>query len=172
VDRVEKKQLVEHLQQSLKGAEAVIVARYSGLTVAELSDLRRQMRQAGAGFKVIKNRITRLALADTPYRGLADLFKGPTAIAYSSDPVAAAKVAAGYAKKNEKLVLVGGALGETALDIAAVKALASLPSLDELRATLVGLLQAPARQVAVVCQAPAAQIARVIGAFAAKAEAG
>lgn len=171
MDRTEKKQLVENLNQTLKKAESVIVTRYSGLTVAELSDLRRQMRQSGAGFKVIKNRVTRLALAGTPYQPLADMFKGPTAIAYSSDPVAAAKVATDYAKKNEKLVLVGGAIGETALSVNEVKALAGLPSLNELRAKLVGLLQAPATKIAVVCRAPAAQLARVVGAYAAKSEA-
>ncbi|MBT7746645.1 MAG: 50S ribosomal protein L10, partial [Alphaproteobacteria bacterium] len=128
-------------------------------------------RAAGANFKVTKNRLTRLALADTPYAGLADMFTGPTAIAFSEDVVAPAKVAVDYAKKNEKLVVVGGAMGENVLDVAGVKALASLPSLDELRGKIVGLLQAPATKVAGVVQAPASQLARVMGAYASKGEA-
>jgi large subunit ribosomal protein L10 len=129
------------------------------------------MRAAGANFKVTKNRLTRLALADTPYAGLADMFTGPTAIAFSEDVVAPAKVAVEFAKKNEKLVVVGGAMGENVLDVAGVKALASLPSLDELRGKIVGLLQAPATKVAGVVQAPASQLARVMGAYASKGEA-
>jgi len=149
----------------------VVVTQYSGLSVTEITDLRNQMRAAGANFKVTKNRLTRLALADTPYAGLADMFTGPTAIAFSEDVVAPAKVAVDYAKKNEKLVVVGGAMGENVLDVAGVKALASLPSLDELRGKIVGLLQAPATKVAGVVQAPASQLARVMGAYASKGEA-
>jgi large subunit ribosomal protein L10 len=171
VNRTEKRELVDHLGGVLGKTGVVVVTRYSGMTVAEISDLRRQMRQAGASFKVTKNRLTRLALDGTRYKPVGDLLKGPTAIAYSDDPVAAPKVAIDYAKKNEKLVVVGGAMGDTVLDAAGVKALASLPSLDELRAKLVGLLQAPATKVAGVLQAPAAQLARVMGAYASKGEA-
>ncbi|MEQ9200505.1 MAG: 50S ribosomal protein L10, partial [Rhodospirillales bacterium] len=124
--------------------------------------LRRQMLGAGASLKVTKNRITRLALDGTPYQNIADLFTGPTAIAYSSDPVAAAKVAVEYAKKNEKLVIHGGALGEQILDLDGIKSLATLPSLDELRAKLVGMINTPATRIAGVLQAPGGQIARVL----------
>jgi large subunit ribosomal protein L10 len=152
-------------------AASIVVTHYSGLTVAEINDLRGQMREAGANFKVTKNRLVRLALADTVYAPLMEMFSGPTAIAYSQDVVAAAKVAVNFAKKNEKLVVIGGAMGEVMLDLDGVKALASLPSLDELRGTIVGLLQAPATKVAGVLQAPAGQLARVMGAYAIKDEA-
>jgi len=153
------------------GAELVVVARYSGLTVQEMTDLRRQMRDAGANFKVTKNRLTRLALEGSRFKPLADLFKGPTAIAYSADPVAAARVATDYAKKNEKLVVLGGAMGSTLLNPDGVKALASMPSLNELRGKIVGLLKAPATKVAGVIQAPAGQLARVLNAYASKEQA-
>ena len=146
----------------------VVVAHQTGLTVAESSDLRRQMRDAGAEFKVTKNRLTRLALEGTKFEGIKDLFKGPTAIAVSADPVAAAKVTVEFAKKNDKLVVLGAGFGDEILDVDGVKALASLPSLDELRGKIVGLLQAPATKVAGVLQAPAGQLARVIGAYASK----
>lgn len=152
-------------------AELVVVTRYSGLTVQEMSDLRRQMRGAGADFKVTKNRLTRLALEGTRFKSLADLFKGPTAIAFSKDPVAAAKVATDFAKKNEKLVVVGGAMGETVLNPEGVKALAAMPSLNELRGKIVGLLNAPATKIAGVLQAPAGQLARVLNAYASKGQA-
>jgi large subunit ribosomal protein L10 len=127
-----------------------------------MTDLRAQMRAAGANFKVTKNRLTRLALDGTPYQSIADLFTGPTAMAYSSDPVAAAKVAVDFAKKNDKLVIQGGALGEQVLDVDGVKALATLPSLDELRAKIVGMVNTPATRIAGVLQAPGGQIARVL----------
>lgn len=168
MDRVQKRELVDDLNRVFGKTAAVVVTRNSGLTVAEVTDLRRQMRDSGARFKVTKNRLTCLALEGTPYKGLAGLFKGPTAIAYADDPVAAAKVVVDYAKKNEKLVVLGGAMGETMLDANGVKRLASLPSLDELRGKIVGLLQAPATKVAVVLQAPAAQLARVLSAHASK----
>ncbi len=166
MDRAEKQELVSELNATFQGAEMVVVTHYSGLTVAEISDLRRQMRDAGASFKVTKNRLTRLALKGTKYEGLDDMFTGPTAIAYSSDPVAPAKVAVKFAKSNEKLVVLGGSLGEEKMDVAGVKALATLPSLDELRAKIVGIISTPATRVAGVLQAPAGQVARVISAHA------
>jgi len=171
VDRSEKREQVEALTAVFSKTEVVVITQNAGLTVAEVTDLRRQMSDAGASFKVAKNRLARLALEGTRYKPLADLFKGPTAIAYSNDPVSAAKVVSDYAKKNEKFVILGGAMGETVLNPAGVKALASLPSLDELRGKIVGLLVAPATKIAVVLQAPAAQLARVMGAYASKGEA-
>ena len=149
----------------------VVVTHYSGLTVAELGVLRSQMREVGASFKVTKNRLTRLALEGTSYQSIDELFRGPTAIAYSADPVAAAKAAGGFAKTNDKLVILGGAMGDTRFDANGIKALATLPSLDELRGKLVGLIQAPATKVAGVLQAPAGQVARVISARSKQLEA-
>lgn len=167
MDRAEKQELVSELNAKFQEAEMVVVTHYSGLTVAEISDLRKQMREAGAGFKVTKNRLTRLALKGTKYEGLDDLFTGPTAIAYSTDdPVAPAKVAVKFAKDNEKLVVLGGSLGEEVLDVDGVKSLATMPSLDELRAKIVGMISTPATRIAGVLQAPAGQVARVIGAHA------
>lgn len=171
MDQAQKRELVTEMNTVFSDAGTVVVTHYSGLTVQEINDLRGQMRDAGANFKVTKNRLVRFALADTPYAQLADMFTGPTAIAYSEDVVAAAKVAVNFAKKNEKLVVIGGAMGENVLDLNGVKALASLPSLDELRGKIVGLLQAPATKVAGVLQAPAGQLARVMGAYASKDEA-
>jgi len=146
----------------------VVVTHQSGLTVAESSDLRRKMTEAGASFKVTKNRLTRRALEGTRFSGIAPMFTGPTAIAYSTDPVAAAKVAVEFAKKNDKLVILGAGFGEDVLDVGDVRALAALPSLDELRGKLIGLLQAPATKVASVLQAPAGQLARVLSAYGSK----
>jgi len=171
VDRAQKRQVVSELNEVFSNASAVVVTHYSGLNVAEITDLRRRMREAGASFKVTKNRLTKLALDGTPYGEIADLFTGPTAIAYSADPVAPAKVAVEFAKSNENLIVLGGAMGETQLDTDGVKALAALPSLDELRGKIVGLLQAPATKVAGVLQAPAGQLARVLAAQGAKDEA-
>jgi large subunit ribosomal protein L10 len=171
VDRLQKQKLVDSLHDTLKQTELVVVTQQVGMTVAEVTLLRRQMRAAGASFKVTKNRLARRALEGTKFAQLSPLFKGPTAVAYSTDPVAAAKVAVNYANANEKLTIVGGAMGETLLDPAGVKALATLPSLNELRGRLVGLLQTPATRVAQVLQAPAGQLARVMGAYARKAEA-
>ena len=140
----------------------------NGLSVEETTALRLQMREAGAGFKVTKNRLAKIALKDTQFEPLSDLFNGPTAIAVSEDPVAAARVVVNYAKDNDKLTVVGGALGDKPLDVDAVNALAKLPSLDELRGKLVGLLQAPAGKIVGVLQAPGGQLARVFGAYAAK----
>ena len=171
MDRGQKEELVASMHQTFEDAAMVVVTHYSGLTVSELGVLRSQMYEAGASFKVTKNRLTRRAIDGTKFSPLSDMFTGPTAIAYSDDPVAAAKVAVNFAKKNEKLVVLGGALGEELLDVAGVKALASLPGLDELRAKIVGMLSTPATRIAGVLQAPAGQIARVIGAKAAQGEA-
>lgn len=171
VDRGQKEELVASMHQTFEDANMVVVTHYSGLSVAEISDLRNQMREQGASFKVTKNRLTRRALEGTQYSGLNDMFTGPTAIAYSDDPVAAARVAVKFAKSNEKLVVVGGGLGDQILDVDGVKALASLPSLDELRGKIVGMLNTPATRIAGVLQAPAGQVARVIGAKAQEGEA-
>lgn len=168
MDRGEKAAMVDTLKGVFTKSAAVVVTHYSGMTVAEMSNLRRQIGAAGGSFRVTKNRIARKALEGTPFAAIADLFKGPTAIAFSGDPVSAAKVTVQYAKGNEKLIILGGAMGETRLDKNGVKALAELPSLDELRAKIVGLLQAPATKVAGVVQAPAGQLARVIQAYASK----
>ncbi len=166
MDRSQKEALVAEMNGVFNDAAVVVVAEYSGLTVAEMTDLRVKMRDAGANFKVTKNRLTRLALDGTDYNSLSDKLKGPVGIAYSSDPVAAPKVVMDYAKGNDKFVVIGGAMGTTELDPTAVKSLASLPSLDELRGKLVGLLQAPATKIAGVVAAPASQLARVLSAKA------
>jgi len=171
VDRSQKEELVASLHQTFSETNLVIVTQQSGMTVAEASALRRQMLDAGASYKVTKNRLTRLALEGTKFEALKELFTGPTAIAVSEDPVAAAKVCVAFAKANEKLTIVGGAMGETQLDPTAIKALATLPSLDELRGKLIGVLQAPATKVAGVVQAPAAQLARVFSAYGSQGEA-
>ena len=168
MDKTQKAEVVEDLNGVFANAGSVVVAHYTGLTVAELNDLRARMRAAGASFRVAKNRLAVRALKGTPIEGISDLFKGPTGIAVSSDPVAAAKVTAAYAKDNDKLVILGGSVGKTALDANGVKQLATLPSLDELRGKIVGLLVAPATKIAGVVQAPAGQLARVIGAYAKK----
>lgn len=164
MDRTEKEKMIASLHRVFEDTTIVVVTRYSGMTVAEMGQLRSQMRQAGARFQVTKNRLARRALEGTRFTSLDGLFKGPTAIAFSNDPVAAAKAAVTYAKTNEKLVVVGGALGAESLDAQAVKALAALPSLDELRGRIVGLLNAPATRVAMVLAAPAGQLARVLDA--------
>ncbi|WP_413205144.1 50S ribosomal protein L10 [Rhodospirillum sp. A1_3_36] len=171
MNREEKQELVSELNSLFGEAQAVVVTHYKGMTVAEMESLRAGMREAGASFRVTKNRITRLALADTPFEGIADLFTGPTAIAVSSDPVAAAKVCANFAKKNEKLVILGGGMQGVVLGVEGVEALAKLPSLDELRAKLVGMINTPATRIAGVTQAPAGQLARVLNAYATKGEA-
>jgi len=171
VQRTEKEKLVASLNRAFSEAAAVVLTRQSGLTVGEISDLRRKVRAAGGRFKVTKNRLARRALSGTNYEGLSDLLKGPTAIAFSSDPVAIAKVAVDFSKANEKLVITGGALGSRVLNPDGVKALATLPSLDQLRGKIVGVLQAPATKIAGVLQAPAGQLARVVLAYAKKVEA-
>jgi len=171
VDRAQKEAAVAGLNQTLGEVNLVVVTHQSGLTVHESMALRRKVREAGAGFKVTKNRLTRFALEGTKFQALQPLMTGPTALAFSEDPVAAAKVCVEFAKQNEKLTIIGGALGEQLLDVNGVQALAKLPSLDELRGRLVGLLQAPATKVAVVLQAPAGQLARVISAYGSQDEA-
>jgi large subunit ribosomal protein L10 len=171
VDRAEKSELVTAMNQVFSDAGAVVVAHYSGLSVAEMTAFRAKMRDAGAGVKVAKNRLAKLALKGTEAETIADLLKGPTVIAFSKDPVAAPKVATDFAKTNDKLVILGGSLGRTSLNPEGIKALASLPSLDELRGKLVGLIASPATRVAQVFAAPAAQVARVVGAYANKSEA-
>jgi large subunit ribosomal protein L10 len=171
VDRAAKAEQVTTLHGVFKDTSVVVVAHYSGLTVAQLQTLRKQMKQAGASVKVAKNRLAKIALEGTDVASIASLLKGPTLIAFSSDPVAAPKVASDFAKANEKFVILGGAMGKTALDLDGVKQLASLPSLDELRAKIVGLVQAPATKIAQVVNAPAAKLARVVQAYASKSEA-
>jgi large subunit ribosomal protein L10 len=171
VDRSQKEKLVASLHAAISDTVCFIITHQSGMTVAEVTGLRRQMRDAGASFKVTKNRLARLALAGTKFEQLSPLFTGPTAIAYSRDPVAAAKVAVEFANKNEKLTIVGGALGSQQLDAAGIKVLATMPSLDELRGKLLGMLQTPATRIAGVLQAPAGQLARVVGAYAKQGEA-
>ena len=168
MNRSEKTDAVAALNATFNEAAVVVVTRNLGLTVAQSTDLRLKMRDAGASYKVAKNRLAKIALSDTQYVSLSDLLTGPTAIATSADPVAAAKVAVEFAKTNDKLEIVGGAMGETVLDVEGVKSLASMPSLDELRATLIGLVQAPATKIAQVVVAPAGKLARVFGAYAAK----
>jgi len=171
VDRAEKESMVASLHQTFEDVSIVVVTHYSGLTVAEMGELRDQMREAGAVFKVTKNRLTRRALEGTKYQSLEEMFTGPTAIAYSEDPVAAAKAAVNFSKTNNKLIVLGGALGDEQLDVNAVKSLASLPSLEELRVKIVGMISTPATRIAVVLQAPAGQVARVLGARGASEEA-
>jgi large subunit ribosomal protein L10 len=171
VDRVEKQEAVTALNGVLKKAAAVVVAHYSGLSVAQMSTLRRQMKAKGAGVKVAKNRLAKRALEGTEVAHIASLLKGPTVIAFSGDPVTAPKIAVEFAKGNEKFVILGGAMGATALNLDGVRALAALPSLDELRAKLIGLVQAPATKIAQVVNAPAAKLARVFGAYGQKSEA-
>jgi large subunit ribosomal protein L10 len=168
VNRSEKAEAIVELNQIFKDANLMVVTRQSGLSVQEVTDLRRKVRAAGASYKVAKNRLTLRALEGTAFKALGPMFTGPTAIAYSKDPVAAAKVISAFAKNNEKLSIVGGALGENMLDVAGVQALAALPSLDALRGKIIGLLQAPATKVAGILQAPAGQLARVFGAYGAK----
>lgn len=172
MDRAAKSELVTVLGQAFKATEVVVIAHYSGLTVAQMQTLRRQMKQAGASVKVAKNRLAKIALEGSKVASIAPLLKGPTLIAFSTDPVVAPKVAVEFARTNERLVILGGAMGQTALDPNGVRALAALPSLDELRARIVGLIQAPATKVARVVTAPAAKVARVVAAYAAKSEEG
>ena len=168
MNRAEKADLVALLNTTFNETEVVVVTRNLGLTVAQSTELRGKMRDAGATFKVSKNRLAKIALKDTRYEPLSDLLTGPIALATSSDPVAAAKVAVEFAKTNDKLEIVGGAMGDTVLDVNGVKALATMPSLDELRAKIVGLVNAPATKIARTINEPGAQLARVFGAYAAK----
>jgi len=171
VDRAAKKEQVATLNQVFKDAKVVVIAHYAGLTVVQMQNLRRQMKQAGATVKVAKNRLAKIALDGTDAAVVSHLFTGPTVIAHSHDPIAAPKVASDFAKTHEKFVILGGAMGKTALDPNGVKALAALPSLDELRARIVGLIQAPATKIAQVITAPAVKVARVVQAYAKTGEA-
>ncbi len=171
MDRTEKREFVASLAAVFADTSMVVVTRNQGLTVAEVTDLRRKMRAAGAQFKVAKNRLAVLALDGTRFDSIAPMLKGPTALAWARDPVAVAKVAVDFAKTNEKLVLIGGALGTQTLNADGIKALAELPSLDTLRAGLLGMLATPATRIAGVLQAPAGQLARVFAAYAKRDEA-
>ncbi len=166
MDRIEKREFVAELSAVFADTSMIVVTRNDGMTVADVTNLRRKMREAGVSFKVAKNRLALLALEGTRFDGISPLMKGPTALAWSTDPVAAAKVAVDFAKTNDKFVLLGGALGNQILSVDGVKALSELPSLDSLRAKLLGLIQAPATKVAGVLQAPAGQLARVFAAYA------
>ena len=168
MDRAEKKEAVATLHETFNKASVVVVAQYSGLTVAQMQRLRKQMRAAGAKVQVAKNRLAQIALKGTEVAAISPLLKGPTLIAYSSDPVAAAKAAGGFAKDHDKFVSLGGAMAKTALDVDGVKSLATLPSLDELRGKLLGLIAAPATKIAQLVTAPASKVARVITAYAEK----
>ena len=169
MDRSQKADLVAELKNVFTETSVVVVTRNLGLSVAQSTDLRLKMRDAGAQFKVAKNRLALIALEGTKYVPIGEMLTGPTALATSSDPVAAAKIAVEFAKTNDRLEIVGGAMGDTLLDAAGIKALAELPSLDQLRGTLVGLIQAPATKIARTVSEPGAMIARVTGAYAAKA---
>ena len=171
LDRTEKREFVASLAAVFAETSFVVVTQNKGLTVAEVTDLRRRMRANGATFRVAKNRLATLALDGTNFDGLAHLLKGPTALAWSRDPVGVAKTAVEYARTNDKLVVLGGALGKQLLDPAGVKALSELPSLETLRAGLLGMLQTPASRIASILQAPGAQLARVLAAYASKDEA-
>lgn len=171
MNRTEKKAFIASLAAVFAQTSMVVVTRNDGLTVAAVTELRRKVRAAGANYKVAKNRLATLALDGTQFNGIAPLLKGPTALAWSEDPVAVAKAVVEFAKTNDKLVLLGGSLGSQVLDAEGIKALAELPSLDALRAQLVGLISTPATRIASVTQAPAGQLARVFGAYAKTGEA-
>jgi large subunit ribosomal protein L10 len=162
VDRAQKEAVVGELGQIFSDSGAVVVCHYAGLTVAQMSDLRRQMREAGAGVRVAKNRLAKIALEGTPCAGISEFLQGQTVLAYSEDPVSAAKVVDKYAKTNDKLVIVGGAMGETVLDVDGVKSLASMPSREELIASIVGAIAAPGANLAAAIGAPAANLAGIL----------
>jgi large subunit ribosomal protein L10 len=168
VDRGEKKECVASLADVFKKTSVVVVAHYSGLSVAQMQALRKQMRAAGANVQVAKNRLVKIAVQGTDVASISELMRGPTLIAYSNDPVAAPKAVVAFAKENDKLVILGGAMGATALNVDAVRSLATLPSLDELRGKLVGLILAPATKLAQLTTAPAAKLARVFAAYGGK----
>ncbi|MBV8939372.1 MAG: 50S ribosomal protein L10 [Alphaproteobacteria bacterium] len=168
LSRAQKEEMIQQTKTALESAGVLVMVHNNGLTVAQVSSLRRKMRDAGASFRVVKNRLAKRAIENTPYAGVEPLLKGPTAMATSPDPVTAAKVTVEFAKNNEKLVIIGGLFGDRLLDAKGVEQLAKMPSLDELRATLIALLQTPATRIAGVLQAPAGQLARVVGAYAKK----
>jgi len=171
MDRAQKSELVAALKQTFNETSVVVITRNLGMTVAQSTALRNKMRDAGASYKVSKNSLALIALEGTPYASIGDMLTGPTALATSSDPVAPAKVVVDFAKTNPKLEIVGGAMGDTLLDVNGVKALAELPSLDELRAKIIGLVQAPATKIARTLMEPGAQLARIFTAYAGKEDA-
>ena len=171
MERAEKREFVTSMNQEFSNTGAVVVAHYSGLTVSEISDFRSKVKEAGGKVKVAKNRLARLALQGTEVEHISGLFEGQTLVVYSEDPVAAPKASVDFSKANEKLVILGGAMGATNLDVNGVRALASLPSLDELRGKLVGFISTPATRIAQIVNAPAGQLARVVGAYSQKNEA-
>ena len=168
--RSEKNNFVQELKEELKNSSSIIVAHYDGLSVSETDSLRKEMRDNGAKFKVTKNRLTKIALIDTPYESIADLFSGPTAIAYSSDPVAPAKVSVNFEKKLENFKIVGGSYEGEKIDKNKINFLATLPSLDQIRGTLIGLINSPAQKLTSLVQAPGGQLARLISARSKKLE--
>ncbi len=165
MDRSEKETLVNSLRETIQNAGLVVVTRQSGLTVAEVSDLRSKMRESGSSYKVVKNTLARLAIQGTPYESLADLLTGPTALAISEDAIAAARVAVKFSETNDKIEVVGGCMGGNVLDVRGIEALAKLPSLNELRGKIIGVISAPATKITGVLQAPAGQLARVFSAY-------
>ena len=171
MDRAAKRELIDSLHTTLKSTGVVVVAHNTGMVAAQSAEFRRRVKEAGGSVKVAKNKLVQLALKDTKAEGISDLMKGPTILAFSKDPIAAARAAVKFAKENEKLVILGGAMGASVLDANGVKALADLPSLDELRAKLIGLLNAPATKIARTIKEPGAKLARVIQAKASKGEA-
>ena len=171
MDRAQKSELVAELKQTFSETSVVVITRNLGMTVAQSTNLRNRMREVGASYKVSKNSLALIALEGTPYASIGEMLTGPTALATSSDPVAPAKVVVDFAKTNPKLEIVGGAMGDTLLDESGVRALAELPSLDELRARIIGLVNAPATKIARTLMEPGAQLARVFGAYAAKEDA-
>ncbi len=166
--RAQKQEMIDTAHATLKDSSVMILVHNNGMTVAQVSELRRRVREAGASYRVVKNRLAKLAAKDTPFEHISGMLKGPTAMATSADPVAAAKAIVEYAKINEKLVVLGGAFGERVLDVKGVEQLAKMPSLDQLRSTLIALIQTPGTRIASILQAPAGQVARVIGAHARK----
>jgi large subunit ribosomal protein L10 len=164
VDRAQKRELVTTLNEEWKGSGVIVVAHYKGMTVAQMTDFRKRMKEVGGAVKVAKNKLAKLALKDTEVETISDLLKGQTCVAYSEDPLSAARVSVKYARENDKLVILGGAMGSTRLDSSGVKALADLPSLDELRGKLIGLLQAPASKIARILNEPGGMLARVLAA--------
>jgi len=170
LDKAQKAEVVKDLSEVFAGSGSVVVAHYAGMTVAEMSDLRARMRAEGASFRVAKNHLAARALKGTAVEPIGHLFRGPTGIAFSKDPVAASRATVAYAKNNNKLVILGGSVGSVQLDASGVKALAELPSLDQLRGKIIGLIQAPATKLAGLMQAPAATLARVVAAYSRKAE--
>lgn len=171
MDRAQKREVVERLNDQWKTSGVIVVAHYKGLTVAQMTDFRKRMKDAGGVVKVTKNRLAKLALKDTDVESVSDLLEGQTCVAFSEDPVSAARVSVKYSRENDKLVILGGAMGKTRLDTDGVRALADLPSLDELRAKLLGLLQAPAAKLLATLNEPGSKLARTLAARVAKEEA-